>query len=581
MADGQERVDIFETIAKGTVTLAELKAALKEAKTALDGMEVGEEKYQQQLKDVIVLQNMMRGAMNGTTADMEDLAKAADGTAHSYNGLVNQMADYKRQLRNVDVSTKEGQKQFDELAKKIEAVNEELKDMDAKQGSFVRNVGNYTSGLKNLGEILKDNIPALSGVAKGVGNVDKAISTMSKSPILGILGLLAPLITDIVEGLKENETALNGLQKIMDSLTPVTEFLANLMDDVIDILGNIIVRVSEFFSGSNIFGKFIEGVVGVGNAILKFVIAPFKGIVAAIEVLKEEGVKGLGNAARAFGAEMKQGVSFKSNYEAGATIADTMMEGARSRKKQQRATGKAIVQEVAKGAEESIDEMIAKAFERAEKAAAESLRDRQEKESLLNEVNQFIEDQMTAEIDAYLEGERVMYETSVKMAKDAAKQKLDALNGYASGMSSILSSTADLMEEEGKSAKNLRIAAATIDMIQGAVTAYSTAQSLGPIAGPIVGALNAAAVVASGMANIAKIRSTQVSKDSAPSTTATAPVSVSAPATATVTPTTVTTGARTEAYLNNAAQPQRVYILQSDIEAAGNASRTQVAESSF
>ena len=453
--------------------------------------------------------------------------------------------------------------------------------MDAKQGSFVRNVGNYTSGLKNLGEILKNNIPALSGVAKGVGDVDKAMGVMSKQPLLGIIGLLAPLIGKIVEGLKENETALAGVKKMMDAAKPVTDFLANLLDDVVEILGDLIVRVSEFFSGSNIFNKIIQGVVGVGNAILKFVVSPFKGIIAAIKVFQDEGVKGLRNAGKAFLSEMGSGFAFQANYEAGAKMADTMMAGARSRKKQQRETGKAIVQEVAKGAEESIDEMIAKAFERAEKAAAERLRNRQEKDNLINETTQLIEDQMTAEIDAYLEGERVMYETSVKMAKDAAKQKLDALNGYASGMSSILSSTADLMEEEGKSAKNLRIAAATIDMIQGAVTAYSTAQSLGPIAGPIVGALNAAAVVASGMANIAKIRSTQVSKDSAPSTTATAPVSVSAPATATVTPTTVTTGARTEAYLNNAAQPQRVYILQSDIEAAGNASRTQVAESSF
>ena len=575
-----EQVDVKIVTVGAVQNLTDLKNVISDAKKALAGMELGSKEYQEQLAELIKAQNLMRGAMNGTTASMEDLTSAVDGTAHSYNSLVNQMADYKRELRNIDTSTKEGQKSFDDLAKKINAINDELKEMDAKQGSFVRNVGNYTSGLKNLGEILKNNIPALSGVAKGVGDVDKAMGVMSKQPLLGIIGLLAPLIGKIVEGLKENETALAGVKKMMDAAKPVTDFLANLLDDVVEILGDLIVRVSEFFSGSNIFNKIIQGVVGVGNAILKFVVSPFKGIIAAIKVFQDEGVKGLRNAGKAFLSEMGSGFAFQANYEAGAKMADTMMAGARSRKKQQRETGKAIVQEVAKGAEESIDEMIAKAFERAEKAAAERLRNRQEKDNLINETTQLIEDQMTAEIDAYLEGERVMYETSVQMAKDAAKQKLDALNGYASGMSSILSSTADLMEEEGKSAKNLRIAAATIDMIQGAVTAYSTAQSLGPIAGPIVGALNAAAVVASGMANIAKIRSTQVSKDSAPSTTA-APVSVSAPATATVTPTTVTTGARTESYLNNAAQPQRVYILQSDIEAAGNASRTQVAESSF
>ena len=101
----QETVDIFETIAKGTVTLGELKSALSDARKALDGMEVGEEKYQQQLKDVITLQNAVRGALNGTTASMEDVAKAANGTSKTYNGLVNQMANMKRELRNIDVST--------------------------------------------------------------------------------------------------------------------------------------------------------------------------------------------------------------------------------------------------------------------------------------------------------------------------------------------------------------------------------------------------------------------------------------------------------------------------------------------
>ena len=122
-------------------------------------------------------------------------------------------------------------------------------------------------------------------------------------------------------------------------------------------------------------------------------------------------------------------------------------------------------------------------------------------------------------------------------------------------------------------------------MISGAVTAFSTAQSLGPIAGPIVGAINAAAVVAAGLANIAKIKSTNVSKTSTPSTQAPTEATAAvqqAPALADAVPTTtVVNGASTERALNAASQPQRVYILQSDIEAAGDTAQVQVAESSF
>lgn len=70
-----------------------------------------------------------------------------------------------------------------------------------------------------------------------------------------------------------------------------------------------------------------------------------------------------------------------------------------------------------------------------------------------------------------------------------------------------------ISEEEAKkqfeTVKALQIVSATINTIEGAITAYTSAQSLGPIAGPIVGGINAAAVTAMGVANIAQIKSQQ------------------------------------------------------------------------
>jgi hypothetical protein len=228
-----------------------------------------------------------------------------------------------------------------------------------------------------------------------------------------------------------------------------------------------------------------------------------------------------------------------------------------------------------------------------EKAMNKMLSKMRERNAFENEMQGVLDEQQAlidAEVEQYIaaledeaKAEQIVRETEVKMAKDAAKQKMATMTAYASGVSGLTSSLADILENEGKEAKNLRIAAATIDMISGAVTAFSTAQQLGPIAGPIVGAINAAAVIASGLANIAKIRSTNVSKNSTPSTNAPeTPATVSAPVLETAVPTTtVVNGASTEAALNRASEPQKVYILQSDIEAAGDTSRVQVAESSF
>ena len=176
-----------------------------------------------------------------------------------------------------------------------------------------------------------------------------------------------------------------------------------------------------------------------------------------------------------------------------------------------------------------------------------------------------------------------------KATEDAYKSSMNTLSAAAAATANLLNGLADLMESNQKAAeknekkvKALRIAAATIDMLQGAVTAFASAFQLGPIAGPIVGAINAAAVVAMGAVNIAKIKSTNPSSGGDSATPTATPVSVSAPSIDTNIPTiTTATSASEEERLNRMASPQKVYILQSDIEAAGNQSKIQIEESSF
>lgn len=310
-----EQVEVPIITASAVTNLAELKQGISDAKKALDGMTLGTDEYRDKLKDLIEMQNLMRGAMNGTTANMEDLKAAADGTSVTYNGLVNQMANAKRELRNLDLSTKSGRERFQELSAEIKNTNDALKELDEKQGSYVRNVGNYTSGLKNLGEILKNNVPALSATARGIGDVDKAVHLLGQQPILGIIGLLAPLLTQIANGLKEDKGAMDSVKKAMDALKPITDFFAGILEQIVDVLGDLISQAADFLGSSGIINQVIQGVAGVGNAILKFVVAPFKGVIEAIKVFKEQGVKGFREAGQAFANEMKNGVAFKSNYE--------------------------------------------------------------------------------------------------------------------------------------------------------------------------------------------------------------------------------------------------------------------------
>lgn len=196
---------------------------------------------------------------------------------------------------------------------------------------------------------------------------------------------------------------------------------------------------------------------------------------------------------------------------------------------------------------------------------------------------------VTESINAEIAAREEQLEKEKKLAKDRKKTNIEAAMQTAQATSSILGSIADTIEaltedekESAKKTKGIRIASTTIDTITGATGAYmQAAASIPPPAGIIVGAANAASVLATGMANIAKMKSTPVDTATSPSIS-TPSASVSAPNIPTQLDSVrnVTTASEEER-LNKMAQSQKVYILQSDIEAAGVASKVQVTESTF
>ena len=120
----------------------DLKDNVKVLKQTLGDLDIGTEEYQNTLDELKVNQNALKDAMYATSASMDDLTKAATGTSESYNSLVHRMASLKEELRATDVSTEQGKTRFKELATEINNVNDRLKEMDAMQGNFQRNVGN-------------------------------------------------------------------------------------------------------------------------------------------------------------------------------------------------------------------------------------------------------------------------------------------------------------------------------------------------------------------------------------------------------------------------------------------------------
>ena len=641
--------------------VGELKENIKLLKDELTKAEIGTEEYQTTLDQLKVNQNALKDAMYATSASMEDVAKAATGAGESYNALVHRMAALKEEFR----ATGDAARRM-ELGQQIKEVNDQLKEMDAMQGNFQRNVGNYTESIKGAFKGLGDQVDAFRKGLKitegGLNGVKDGMEGIAKSPMVATVSILVSLAVKLAGELKDNEQAMASIKQLMEALKPVTQFFAGIIDKLADLLGDVIAKVTEFLGSSGLIQKVIQGVMGVGNAILQFVVAPFKAVIAAIKVFKDEGVKGLGNAAKAFGDEMKSGVAFKQNFQAGQAVADTIISGVKSKKKEVKQVAtevskdikegldlKGIEQEIQKQLDADIDALL-KAEQEAnkiarqmaddrikgiDKAAAHQLevndilvendRERAWKEYEIQEeanqrklalLQQFSQEALErGDFDTYLDyweqaaDLEVEIETNairekmrlraldLKDAEDNVKQQKATLQGLASATSAILGSIADIYENDSEESernankiKALRIASATIDTISGAIGAYmQSVATIPPPAGPIVGAIQAAAVTAAGIAQIAQIRNTQV-KASAEGAGATAtaispghiPAMVVAPSQDMEVPQVRSlTSATEEERLNRMAGSQRVYILSSDIEASQRARKTQVAETSF
>lgn len=515
----------------------DLRDNIKVLKQNLGELEIGTEEYQTTLEELKVNQNALKDAMYATTTSMADVAAAATGASKSYNSLVHQMAALKEEWRATNDEARRS-----ELGAQIAEINQQLKDMDASVGNFSRNVGNYESGVVTLvekfdawGDTLKQMPPTLGAAKEQIGKVGETMQLVGKQPILGIIGLLAPIIIKITEALKDNQTAMDAVKRLMSSLDPIMklfekalEGIAKAVAKVADWLGKMIGKVTERFTQAK------EEAENLGEAVAE-----------GIEEATPDAVK----AAEKMGEKMAEAIENK------------LMEI--DWDKVSAANTKRIE------AEKKIREAAAK--------------EQQE----LNDMVQADWDATNAEIDAYFEEMWQKQQEDLQKQRELAQAKIDSMYAVADATSSVLGSLASMYESDEESAeknagkiKALRIAEATINTISGAIGAYMSAVTSLPVPyGAIVGAAQAASVTAAGMAQIAQMRKTKVGSSgasSAPSAIVSAPaVETSVPSVRSV------TSATEEERLNQMAKDQRVYLVTSDVEAALDDSKVRVEESSF
>ena len=307
-------------------SIADLRENVKTLKKVIEETPVdtakGWETYQNALNELKVNQNALRDAMYATSGSFEDVAKAATGTSESYNSLVHRMAALKEEFR----ATEDAMRRAD-IGKQINSINDQLKEMDALQGNFQRNVGNYAGSIKDAFGSMSQNVDvfkkSMGAVGGGLNGLKDGMEGISKSPFIATFGLLVSLAFKLADELKDNQTAMDAVKKAMASLQPLMDVLAQVVEVIAEWLVKLIEWVTPFIPDV-IEGmkNVVTSIVGVGNSLLQFLLTPVRTIISAIQglggvvkhVFKGEFGEAAESAKKAvsdIGAAWKKGFSFK------------------------------------------------------------------------------------------------------------------------------------------------------------------------------------------------------------------------------------------------------------------------------
>ena len=248
-----EVVKILKVKTEGEVkTIGELRDNIKALKGELSDLEIGSEAYDKTLQELSVNQLALKEAMNATNASMADAYTEVTGVTESYNSLRLQMSDLQKQLKNTDISTEEGKQKFAGLAAEINGINDKLKAMDAMQGNYQRNVGNYGSAIDGLADSFKKTAGSAGSIINPLKGMTAGLKTLSATPVIAILGILAQVIAKVMESMKKSEDATGALTKAFAGFGAITEVITTVLTKVGNAIAFVIEGVAKLTTG--IFG---------------------------------------------------------------------------------------------------------------------------------------------------------------------------------------------------------------------------------------------------------------------------------------------------------------------------------------
>jgi hypothetical protein len=171
----------------------ELATATKAYKTAQDQIIANQAKINEAgtTNAQVIAQQKLQ--IQQLTAENKQAAKEALGLVSAYDKLQAQFKAANTEAKNIGASQGIASKAFQEASARAKALNDQLKAIDASNGNFQRNVGNYAGSLKPAFDVLTQQLQTLKTEMAGL---DKG----------------TPAFNQTAQQVEKLETVISGLQ---------------------------------------------------------------------------------------------------------------------------------------------------------------------------------------------------------------------------------------------------------------------------------------------------------------------------------------------------------------------------------
>ena len=455
----------------------------------------------------------------------------------SYNYLSKQMSDLKKEWKATGDAAERAR-----LGEQINSINNQLKDMDASVGVFSRNVGNYSAAYEEAFKTVIGSLDDVDGLLGEVaGNVNSLFPLIKQTTAAATAGL---------KGIKK-AIATTGIGLL---IVAVGELAAHF-DDVRRAVGVTDEKFQELKSTvTGVFKTIVAGAVGVGNSVFQFLITPFKTFIEVVEgagtllkdiftgrfkKIKEDAV----DAVNAVTNALNNGIQFKANFNKGKEFADNLIQDIqdnlnKSDKNSVTVTVKLKLKAVDTSNLNSDEEDVNLKLRQEEEKQALKDQEKINKEyidiekDLYSELNaildQYNKDYFKKFTEQQEEEARVLEERKINI-ESFVSSTYDIIGMVADAWESSIKSqieTGKISEEEGKKqferVKALETAVAIINTLAAGIEAFKG--TIGKTGWGLAAAIaQMVATIGVGMAQVAKIQSTQLGTKATQVTSVTTP----------------------------------------------------------